>query len=339
MSVSQISAGFAAVVAPIEDPDDPVLSAPLHNAFDYTRSLGPVLGRFAQGLIDGKIIGGRSADGTVYVPPDEFDPVTRAQIDDFVEVSEVGTVKSWSWMAEPIEGQPFSKPFGWALIELDGAGTSLLHAVAADGPDDLSTGARVHAVWKTERTGRIDDIAHFALGDDPEPAAPRTGEPSDTDGIMITTPLGLTIDHTASVEETWYLQGLKEGRLYGGRTGPDAPVYFPPRGADPTDGHPTAERVEISDKGVITTFCIVNVPFLGQQIKPPYVAAYVLLDGSDIPFLHLILDVEAADVNMGMRVEAVWRPREEWDHTLRNISHFRPSGEPDADYDSYKDHL
>lgn len=339
MSVSQISAGFAAVVAPIEDPDDPVLSAPLHNSFDYTRSLGPVLGRFARGLLDGKIIGGRSADGTVYVPPVEFDPVTRAQIDDFVEVSEVGTIKSWSWMAEPFDGQPLSKPFAWALVELDGAGTSLLHAVAAAGPDDLSTGDRVHAVWKTERTGRIDDIAYFALGEDREPAAPNTAEPSDTDGVMITTPIGLTIDHTASVEETWYLQGIKEGKLYGGRTGPGAPVYFPPRGADPTDGNPTGERVEVSDKGVVTTFCIVNVPFLGQQIKPPYVAAYVLLDGADIPFLHLLLDVEAAAVNMGMRVEAVWRPREEWDHTLRNIGHFRPSGEPDADYDSYKDHL
>lgn len=339
MSVSQISAGFAAVVAPIEDPDDPVLSAPLHNSFDYTRSLGPVLGRFARGLLEGKIIGGRSADGTVYVPPVEFDPVTRAQIDEFVEVSEVGTVKSWSWMAEPIEGQPLSEPFAWALIELDGAGSSLLHAVAAGSPDELSTGARVHAVWRADRTGRIDDIAHFALGEDIEPAAPNTNEPTETDGVIITTPIGLTIDHTASIEETWYLQGLKEGKLYGGRTGPDAPVYFPPRGADPTDGNPTGERVEVSDKGVVTTFCIVNVPFLGQQIKPPYVAAYVLVDGSDIPFLHLILDVEASEVHMGMRVEAVWRPREEWDYTLRNISHFRPSGEPDADYDSYKDHL
>ena len=28
--------------------------------------------------------------------------------------------------------------------------------------------------------------------------------------------------------------------------------------------------------GTVTTFCIVNVPFYGQKIKPPYVAAYVL---------------------------------------------------------------
>jgi hypothetical protein len=42
---------------------------------------------------------------------------------------------------------------------------------------------------------------------------------------------------------------------------------------------------------------------------------------------------------MGMRVEAVWKPREEWGLGIDNIDHFRPTGEPDAEYDSYKHHL
>jgi hypothetical protein len=42
---------------------------------------------------------------------------------------------------------------------------------------------------------------------------------------------------------------------------------------------------------------------------------------------------------MGLRVEAVWRPREEWEPSLTNITHFRPTGEPDAEYDSFKEHL
>ncbi len=151
----------------------------------------------------------------------------------------------------------------------------------------------------------------------------------------IVTPIDLHYTHTASFEETYYLRGLMEGKIIGGRTDANGKVYVPPRGANPTDGMPTKEQVEVSDKGTITTFCIVNVPFLGQQIKPPYVAAYVLLDGADIPFLHLILDVDAAEVRMGMRVEAVWAAKEEWEYSLRNVSHFRPSGEPDADYDSY----
>ena len=65
------------------------------------------------------------------------------------------------------------------------------------------------------------------------------------------------------------------------------------------------------------------MPFLGQRITPPYVSAYVLLDGADIAFLHLILDIPAEEVRMGMRVKAVWKPRDEWGTTIENISHFR----------------
>ncbi len=95
----------------------------------------------------------------------------------------------------------------------------------------------------------------------------------------------------------------------------------------------------LSDTGTVTTFCIVNVPFLGQRITPPYVSAYVLLDGADIAVLHLILDIPAEEVRMGMRVKAVWKPKEEWGTTIENISHFAPTGDPDADYETYRNHL
>src|SRR3546814_7886149 len=46
-------------------------------------------------------------------------------------------------------------------------------------------------------------------------------------------------------------------------------------------------------RSTVTTFCIVNVPFLGQKIEPPYVSAYILLDGADIALQHLILGIPA----------------------------------------------
>lgn len=313
------------------------LRAPLNLKFDYTRSVGPTIGAFVTALRDRKVIGARGSDGRVHVPPPEFDPVTHDPMTDFVDVADTGSVVSWSWMAEPIEGQPLTHPFAWALVKLDGADTSILHAVDAGSPDAMSTGMRVRVRWADERSGRIQDIACFEPGEsDSDSAATGSGGEPVT---MITTPIDLHYTHTASLEETYYLRGLMEGKIIGGRTDANGKVYVPPRGANPTDGVPTKEQVEVSDKGTITTFCIVNVPFLGQQIKPPYVAAYVLLDGADIPFLHLILDVDASEVRMGMRVEAVWRPKEEWEYSLKNISHFRPSGEPDAEYDTYKHHL
>ncbi len=313
-----------------------VLAAELRMKFDYTRSVGPTIGRFLTGLRAGRIVGIRGSDGRVLVPPAEFDPQTSERLTEFVDVADVGTVRTWSWVREPLPGQPFDRPFAWALIELDGADTGLLHAVDVASPDDIHTGMRVRARWASERTGTIHDIACFEPGEtSAAPAESELGEP--VTGIV--TPIDLRYKHTAAPQETVFLRAIAEGRLLGARAA-DGKVYFPPRGADPRTGEPTEDYVDLADTGVVTTYCIVNVPFQGQRIKPPYVAAYVLLDGADIPFLHLVLGCEPSEVRMGMRVKAVWKPRAEWTYDgLDNVAHFEPTGEPDADYETYAHHL
>jgi hypothetical protein len=171
------------------------------------------------------------------------------------------------------------------------------------------------------------------------PAAEAGEAPADGPVTGIVTPVELDYIYEASPEESAFFRAIAEGRLVGQRCPKCQKVYIPPRGACPVDGVPTAEEVELPDTGIVTTFCIVNVPFLGQKIKPPYVSAYILLEGADIAFLHLILGIPAEEVRMGMKVRAVWKPREEWGTTVENISHFEPTGEPDADYESYRTHL
>ncbi|HEU5035511.1 MAG TPA: OB-fold domain-containing protein [Nocardioides sp.] len=314
------------------------LSAPVTVAFDYTRSTGPVLGRFLTGLRDATLVGGRTSEGKVVVPPPEFDPVTHTAIDDFVEVAPTGTVTSWTWVPEPVKGQPFDRPFAFALVTLDGADAPLLHALDVSSPDQVSTGMRVQVRWAEERVGAITDIACFEpLSDGGSGVS--TGSTDDEAVTGVITPVSLDYVYAASPEESAFYRGLNEGRIVGQRCPTCQKVYVPPRSACPSDGTPTAEEVEVSQTGTITTFCIVNVPFLGQKITPPYVSAYVLLDGADIAVLHLILGVPADEVRMGMRVRAVWKPREEWTYSLENIDHFEPTGEPDADYESYRHHL
>jgi uncharacterized OB-fold protein len=321
------------------------LSAPVTVAFDYTRSTGPVLGRFLTGLRDGRLVGGRTSEGRVVVPPPEFDPVTHAPIEDFVEVAPTGTVASWTWVPEPVAGQPFDRPFAFALVTLDGADAPFLHALDVSAPDQVSTGMRVRVRWAEERVGAITDIACFEpLHPEVEergapPTSGGTTDPVTGPVTSIVTPVSLDYRYAASPEESAFYRGLHEGRIVGQRCPACRKVYVPPRSACPADGTPTSEEVEVAQTGTITTFCIVNVPFLGQKITPPYVSAYVLLDGADIAVLHLILGVEAAEVRMGMRVRAVWKPREEWSYSLENIDHFEPTGEPDADYESYRHHL
>ncbi|GAB3263842.1 Zn-ribbon domain-containing OB-fold protein [Nocardioides dilutus] len=320
------------------------LSAPITVAFDYTRSTGPVVGRFLTGLRDGQILGGRTSEGTVVVPPPEYDPVTHQQTEEFVEVADTGTVTSWTWVPEPVKGQPFDRPFAFALVKLDGADTPLLHALDVSSPDEVRTGMRVKVRWREERVGDITDIACFEPdegGFEARSARTSTTEPREipdpVTGIVV--PIELDYLYAASPEESLFYSSVAEGKLVGQRCPTCQKVYIPPRSACPADGTPTSEEVPLSDTGTITTFCIVNVPFLGQRITPPYVSAYVLLDGADIALLHLILDIPAEEVRMGMRVKAVWKPKDEWGTTIENISHFAPTGEPDADFESYKQHL
>ena len=140
---------------------DTPLRAPMEIAFDYTRSLGPVLGQFMTALRDRRVLGARGADGTVHAPPFEYDPVTHLPPGELVAVGPAGTVLTWTWLDRPLPGQPLDRPFGWALIRLDGADTAMLHAVDAGSAAAMRTGMRVRPRWAAERVGSIRDIECF----------------------------------------------------------------------------------------------------------------------------------------------------------------------------------
>jgi uncharacterized OB-fold protein len=307
---------------------DHPLRAPLEIEFDYTRSLGPVLSQFMTGLRDRRILGARGADGRVHAPPFEYDPVSAAPPGELTEVGPEGTVVSWSWMPEPLEGQPLDAPFAWALIRLDGADTVMLHAVDAGSAAVMRTGLRVRARWAASRVGSIRDIACFEPCDAPVAVAQQSDASGQVPVEMTVTPVRLHYEHTASPGESAYLRGLADHRLLGQRCGVCGRVYVPPRGTCPADGVPTREEVELPETGTVTTFCVVNVGYPGQRVTPPYVAAAVLLDGADIAFQHLVLGCEPGEVRMGLRVRAAWGDS-------GTISHFAPAGEPDASYESY----
>ncbi len=127
--------------------------------FPYTRSLGPIIGAFADGLREGRLLASRSPSGRVMFPPLEHDPDTsQSALADLVEVGPGATVRSWVWVAEPSGRHPVQQPFAFALVQPDGADTTAVHVVLVDGPEQMSTGMRVVPRWRDERQGRIDDI-------------------------------------------------------------------------------------------------------------------------------------------------------------------------------------
>ncbi|MFG3145070.1 Zn-ribbon domain-containing OB-fold protein [Streptomyces sp. NPDC048243] len=310
-----------------------VLKAPLVVEFPFTRSLGPVQSAFLTGLRERVVLGVRTTDGRTLVPAVEYDPVTADEIHDLVEVAPTGTVTTWAWNHEPRRGQPLDTPFAWVLVRLDGADTALLHALDAPGPDAVRTGMRVRVRWAPERSGAITDIACF------EPYDGGPGEPAGHDGRFENPVTGIVaaarLDYVYSPgrAQTAYIENLAERRTVGERCPSCRKVYVPPRGACPTCGLATSEQVEVGPRGTVTTYCIVNIKAKNLDIDVPYVYAHIALDGAGLALHGRIGGIPYDEVRMGLRVEPVWT------EGGRHPDHYRPTGEPDADYETYKEML
>lgn len=143
--------------------DGEVLRAPLVIEYPFSRTTGPVIGAFLTGLREQMLVGIRGSDGSVIVPPVEYDPITAEDLTEMVEVGPGGVVTSFAWVGTPHESHPLDRPFAWALIRPDGADTSMLHAVDAGTPDRVQTGTRVTPHWRPDRAGEITDIEYFEL--------------------------------------------------------------------------------------------------------------------------------------------------------------------------------
>ena len=100
-------------------------------------------------------------------------------------------------------------------------------------------------------------------------------------------------------------------------------VFIPPRAtcercfSDLTD-----KWVELADTGVVTGFTVIRYEEPYQPKKPPYVLAMIKLDGADTPLVHLLECGDAANAEIGMKVQAVFA--EKRTGSMLDISHFEP---------------
>jgi len=306
--------------------------------FPYKRSLGPVVGAFMTALTDRRIIGIRSGD-RVIVPPLEWDPVTAEELaHDFVDVGPAGRVTSWPWVASPTAQHPLDHPFAFALVQLDGADTSFLHAVDAGSIDAMSTGMRVAPRWRATRIGHITDIEAFVPGEEPV-------VPAD-DGGPVAEPVTM-MDYNASITYTLPVtpnqQRAEEANEQGRFLGLQCPVcgrtYTGGRGYCPVDSVPLGpdNEVELPQRGTITNYTIITpVQYPGQTETEPFARVHVWLDDTGVVLGYQpLLDTPNDEVRIGMRVSAVWASEAELKDLASNaegrLLGWMPTGEPDVD--------
>ncbi|MGO8864088.1 MAG: Zn-ribbon domain-containing OB-fold protein [Acidimicrobiales bacterium] len=297
-------------------------------AFSYKRSVAGADHLFLSGLAQAELWGSRGAEGRVTVPPVDWDPVTGAEVEGFVRLSERGIVRSWTWVAEPRPDDPSPRPFALALVQLGGADTSLLHIVDAPDESVMRTGMAVRADWRTERVGSIRDVRAFVPCGDEQDRPHDPGQASSPPGLLadlvVVSQTVLRYSYEPGLALTGFFRALSERRIQGGRCPLCSGVYVPPHSTCPACRSGPMDPVEMGHQGTVTAYTVVHIPFVGITMDLPFVCAWVRLDGADVPFAHLLDEIPAEEVEVGLRVEAVWVSDQDLAPTWESIRYFRP---------------
>ena len=315
--------------------------------YPYTRTTGPVVGAFLTALRDGRILASRCGD-RVICPPVESDPETGESIpQDLVEVGPLGTVQSWTWIAEPTSKHPSSQPFAFALVLLDGADTAICHAVLASGMEVMATGMRVRAQWREERSSAITDVYFVPENEAKDQYVP----PGEGDVELTEHLISIAFQEPLHPFRERFARGLLDGKFIGQRSPKSGKVYIPSKGYDPIERclMSEADDVEVGQTGTVVAYTVITpVQYYGQKETEPYIRASILLDGADQPIGQQdIRNIEADDFCTGLRVRAIFRKASErrvdeidnrWGSTGNVIERWEPTGEPIVPFAEIAEH-
>lgn len=146
---------------------------------------------------------------------------------------------------------------------------------------------------------------------------------------------------TPSLEYGWdagvavgrFLDGLREGKIYGARCHQCGRTVTPLRAFCELDFKPMDEWVELPDTGAINTFSICYVTWDMRPLRKPQIPAVIEIDGTTprVGFLHLVGGVAGRTVEeirrrvrVGMRVRAVWKKPADRVGAITDILYFAP---------------
>jgi uncharacterized protein len=229
-----------------------------------------------------------------------------------------------------------SKPFAMALIKLDGADTSLVHAVDAGSIDNMSTGMRVAPRGAAERKGHITDIEAFVPGEEPQGGGgPGAEEPV----TMMDYNASITYNTPIPNNVTRGEVANQEGRFLGQKCPACGRLYTSQKSFCPIDNIELTEEHEtdLPQTGVVSNYTIIEpVQYPGQTETERFSRVHVKLDGVDVVLgFQVLLDTPVDDVRIGMKVSAVWASEgEATDLDPRaegRLIGWMPTGEPDVD--------
>ncbi len=151
--------------------DKPVRSVLTPIRLEYDFVAGRAQSIFLRALAHKKIVGARQVGGDlVYVPPRGTDPRNAEPTPELVEVSDSGTVVTYSIIRVPSENIKLELPYVCINVLLDGSDLPIFHVLQKCELEDVRIGMRVRAHWVADDQLRpsVESIEYFAPIDEPD---------------------------------------------------------------------------------------------------------------------------------------------------------------------------
>ena len=133
----------------------------------------------------------------------------------------------------------------------------------------------------------------------------------------------ITSRYTAGVAGERFLRAIKdEGKILGSLCDRCGITYVPARQFCERCMDELDETVDVGKVGEVHTFTLLFENLDGSQREEPEVIAFISL--GDGGLVHKLNDIDLDDLDIGLLVEAVFKPEAERQGSILDIAHFRP---------------
>jgi len=125
--------------------------------------------------------------------------------------------------------------------------------------------------------------------------------------------------------ERFFLEIKKNGKIMGAKCKQCGIVYVPPRLYCERCFEKLGEWINVGNKGTVYTYTVAHIDLNGAKLKEPTIHAMIKIDGTDGGLIHKLGEIDPQKVKIGMKVEAVFKPKEKREGSINDIKYFKPT--------------
>ena len=122
-----------------------------------------------------------------------------------------------------------------------------------------------------------------------------------------------------------FFEEIKENsRIMGAKCRKCGLVYVPPRFFCERCFEKLDDWVEVGKRGAVHTYTVAYIDVDGSKLEAPIIWAVIQVDNAHGGLVHKLGEINPENVKIGMRVEAVFKEKEEREGSILDIKYFKP---------------